>query len=192
MAEPRYPGRPGLPGAVAALVADGRIRRDHRILDVGCGTGTDALLLARWGFRKVEGVDPDAGAVAIARRRATRLGVSKRLRFQQASAETLDETFPPGSFDVVLHTLVANNLGRGKERHFRGLARILRPGGLLVLHERVLAREENARPDRVPPLAALRRHFKVGPGVATHLAEWTGRDGDPGHARVILWLGRPR
>ncbi|MGI8700239.1 MAG: class I SAM-dependent methyltransferase, partial [Nocardioidaceae bacterium] len=38
----------------------------HRVLDVGCGTGTLALLLAERGF-DVTGVDPASGSLAVAR-----------------------------------------------------------------------------------------------------------------------------
>lgn len=186
-----YVGRPGLPPAVATLVALGEITRRDRILDVGCGTGTDALTLASWGYRVV-GVDPDARAIATARGRATRRGLWRRVQFEVLGGEKLRESrFGSKAFDVVLHTLVANNLRRGREGHFRSVAAAMRPDGLLVLHERLSSGWENAPPGRVVPLAAVRRHFDLTRSVTTHLAERPHAAG-PAHAVVALWLGRPR
>lgn len=189
MTDVAYAGRPGLSPAIAALVATGRIRRGDAILDVGCGTGTDALTLARWGFRRVWGIDPDPKAIAVARARATRLGVPAR--FHVLAAEDLAQWAGTRRFDVALHTLVANNLRKGLAAHFRNVAAVLKPDGLLVLHERLNRRDAKAAPGRVPPLAAARRHFRLTPGVTTQLAEHaTGRG--PPYARVALWLGTPR
>jgi len=187
-----YVGRPGLSPALAALIALGRIRKRHRVLDVGCGHGTDALLLARWGFRNVEAIDPDRDAIAVARRKATRWRLGSRVRFQHARAERLTQLFPERSFDVVLHTLVANNLRKDKDRHFREVAAVMDPEGLLLCHERVTRRFENARPDGVRPLPELRRHFDLSPGISTHLAELPSGASGPQYARVVLWLGTPK
>lgn len=186
-----YAGRPGLSPAVAALLAERRIRRGHAVLDVGCGTGTDALTLASWGFRKVVGIDPDPRAVAVARGRATRLGLGDRVRFERLAAEDLPDRFGARRFDVILHTLVANNLRRGFDRHFRSVAAVMRPGGLLVLHERLHRRDAAAAPGAVAPLPAARRHFRLSKGVTTQLAEHRAPGGPP-YARVALWLGTPR
>lgn len=186
-----YLGRPGLPPAVALLVATGRLRPRHRVLDVGCGTGTDALLLGAWGFRHVVGVDPDARAIAAAKARARRRGLDGTVRFERAAAEDLVERFGPRRFDAVLHTLVANNLREGIDRHFAAVAAVLKPRGLLVLHERLAAADENAPPGQVAPLEELTRWFRLTPGVTTQLAERRVAGAAP-HARVALWLGRPK
>lgn len=187
-----YAGRPGISPVLATLLALGQVRKEHRILDVGCGTGTEALLLAKWGFRRVEGADPEARAVATARARATRLRLGRRVAFHNVAAERLASLFSPRSFDVVLHTLVANNLKKEKEAHFREIARIMRPDGLLVLQERVTRRHENARPDSMAPLSALRKHFSLTSSYATHLPEHGAGSRGPDYARVVLWLGHPR
>ena len=187
-----YAGRPGISPALAALIALERIRKTDRVLDVGCANGTDALLLARWGFRNVTGIDPDAAAIGSARSRATRTRLGKRVTFHHAGAERLTELFPRDHFDVVLHTLVANNLTKGKELHFREVAAVMKPTGLLVLHERIDRGSENSDPGKFPALRSLRRYFDLSIGVTTQLAEHaTGRKG-PAYARVVLWLGRPR
>lgn len=187
-----YAGRPGISPALAALIALERIRKTDRVLDVGCGTGTDAILLARWGFRNVVGIDPDAQAIGTARGRATRAKLAKRVTFHHAGAERLTELFPANHFDAVIHTLVANNLTKSKDQHFREIAKALKPSGLLVLHERIDRRSENSAPGKFPALRALRKHFDLSHGITTQLAEHpTGRKG-PEYARVVLWLGRPR
>lgn len=184
-----YAGRPGISPAVAALIALGRLRPGHRVLDVGCGTGTDALTLAAWGFRDVTAIDPDARAIGVARGRARRRGLEAD--FRVAAAEDLLALFGARRFDVVLHTLVANNLRGDAQEHARNVAGVLHRRGLLVLHERIRRADADAAPGELAPLAAFGRHFDLGQGVTTHLAEFPDGRGAT-HARVVLWLGRPR
>jgi SAM-dependent methyltransferase len=176
--------------ALAVLIGLGDVRHDDVVLDVGCGTGTECITLARWGFKHVVGIDVDARAVATARGRATRLGLARRVEFLVGEPEDLPDDLTPAGVDIVLHTLVANNLRAGFHSHFAAIARALKPDGLLVLSMRILAREENDRVGRVPPVPGLKRHFELTPGVTTHIAE--SRDYYPGHAPVAVWVGRPR
>jgi SAM-dependent methyltransferase len=186
----RYEGRPGLSPAIAALIAHGDIAKEDVILDVGCGKGTDALLLARWGFRHVVGVDPDSGAIRIARARATRLRLGRRVRFFVGGPEDLPPDLANAGVDVVLHTLVGNNLDADYHSHFKAIARALKPKGLLVASIRTFRHEENAKPGGVPPVPGMRRFFDLTPSVSSHLAE----HGDylPPFAPVAIWIGRPR
>ena len=186
----RYPGRPGLPPAVAVLVGRGEIRKDHLILDVGCGTGTDCLTLAKWGFRRVVGVDVDAGAIRVARARATRTGLNRRVRFFVGGPEDLPADLKAGHVDVVLHTLVANNLDAKSHPHYGAIARAMRPSGLLVISARTYWDEENGRPGFVKPFGGMQRHFDLTPSVTTHLAE--APDYYPGYAPVAVWFGHPK
>ena len=65
-----------------ALVAQADLRPHHRVLDLGCGTGSLAILLKERDVTlAVIGVDPDAKALDRARRKASRAGVS--IRFDQ-------------------------------------------------------------------------------------------------------------
>ena len=85
---------------VAAHVPDLPARR---VLDIGCGQGTQALLLARRGH-SVTGLDTSEqllddfrGALA-----AEPENVRERVRLVQGDATALDSLFPAGSFDAVL------------------------------------------------------------------------------------------
>lgn len=179
--------------AAALLVAMDQIRPKDHILDVGCGTGNEPLLLAEWGCRHVVGVDIDTRAIGIARGRATRRKLGKRVTFHAMDVRDMPARFPRKRFDIVLHTLVANNLVDTEvPEHFAALARMMKPNGLIVVHERVHHSDANTPPDRVPPLKAFTKHFDVSPGVATQLPESPARRLDPGYAEVFLWLGRPR
>ena len=52
-----YAGRPSVSPIIAGLFAAGTIARRHRILDVGCGNGTDCLIMMKWKIRRVEGIE---------------------------------------------------------------------------------------------------------------------------------------
>lgn len=101
------------------------------MLDVGCGTGTLLLALARNAETAVlSGVDADPAILAMAARKACRAGI--RLHLQQARAQSLP--FPAAAFDVAVSSLVFHHLSPADKRlTLREVHRVLVPGGRLVL-----------------------------------------------------------
>ena len=62
------------------LLGQADIRPDHRVLDVGCGTGTFLVRIkAECPEAAVVGLDGDAKALAVARRKATQAGIDVAL-----------------------------------------------------------------------------------------------------------------
>ena len=101
-----------------------------RALDLGCGTGTNSLYLARHGWQVV-GVDLVATAIRRARRKAGGTGLP--LDFYAADVTRLDFLDPP--FDLALdigcfHALDA----RGGLRYRDQLCRLLIPGAHFMLY----------------------------------------------------------
>lgn len=103
--------------------------KDQNILDVGCGEGDLALSLAKSGAR-VCGIDVSPAMIREATDRASRSGNS--VDFSVAEAVRLP--FPNQSFDVVLAKTILCFV-RDPEPVFDELARVLRPGGVLVIGE---------------------------------------------------------
>ncbi len=112
-----------------ALVARTRFRGDERVLDLGCGPGLHALILAR-RVREVVGVDISPGNIAEARRRAEESFPERRVRFLCGHVQDLP--LAPASFDKVLSFCVIEHIPEYREV----LARchdLLRLGGEMVL-----------------------------------------------------------
>jgi len=99
------------------------------VLDIGCGDGTYALGAALAGAR-VTGVDRSAAVVEAARRRAADAGLPLELHV----ADALTLPFPPERFDVVLAVTVLCFV-LDPPRAVAEMARVLRPGGVVVLGE---------------------------------------------------------
>jgi ubiquinone/menaquinone biosynthesis C-methylase UbiE len=72
--------------------------RGKRVLDLGCGDGRLAIGVAPFSAR-VEGIDPDADAIADAKRNARKAGV-RNVRFAAGAAQHL--LYPDAAFDVVI------------------------------------------------------------------------------------------
>lgn len=100
-----------------------------RVADLGCGTGSVALLLAEAGHH-VHGLDLAPRMIAAARSKATAAGA--RVTFDQGDIS--DPELDPGSFEVVFarHVLWALPDPGAALRRW---ARLLRPGGRFVLVE---------------------------------------------------------
>jgi ubiquinone/menaquinone biosynthesis C-methylase UbiE len=103
------------------------IDRNHHVLDLGCGTGTMAILIRqRRPESIVVGVDGDPKVLAIARRKAAK--ASPSIQFDEALAERLP--YPKETFDRVLSSFVLHHLTReGKLEALCEVHRVLKPGG---------------------------------------------------------------
>jgi len=83
-------------------------RPPQRILELGCGTGEDALRLARSGVHVVA-TDPSAGMIQVARRKAESGNCAARIEFRCLPMEDI-RSFPDGEmFDGVLSNFGAVN-----------------------------------------------------------------------------------
>jgi ubiquinone/menaquinone biosynthesis C-methylase UbiE len=111
------------------LVDQASIRPGAAVLDVGCGTGTLAILVKQSvPEARVVGLDGDPKVLAIAREKITRAGLDVELVEGMAYTPPL----PPASFDRVLTTLVLHHLTREEKRAtLTGIRSLLRPGGEL-------------------------------------------------------------
>jgi ubiquinone/menaquinone biosynthesis C-methylase UbiE len=115
-----------------ATVDLARIRPGAAVLEVGCGTGDVALAAkARAGSTgSVYGIDPSPEMIAVARSKAAHSGAT--VEFQVGVIEAL--AFPDASFDVVLSSLMMHHLPDDvKRRGLAEIARVLKPGGQLVI-----------------------------------------------------------
>ncbi len=111
------------------LIEQAHIQRSHRVLDLGCGTGT-LLLLIKQAHSEVEvvGLDVDPKVLKIAREKAAKTNVD--ITLHQGVAYQLP--YPEHSFDRVFSSLVFHHLtADNKRRTLAEVFRILRPGGEL-------------------------------------------------------------
>ena len=117
--------------AKGALLDQADLRPGHRVLDIGCGTGSLAVVIKRLHPDvDVVGLDPDPKALARARRKAERAGVT--IQFDQGFSEGLP--YPDTSFDRVFSSLMFHHLPRpDKERTLCEVRRVLKPRGSLHL-----------------------------------------------------------
>ncbi len=126
----------------AALVRAARLRPGRRVLDVCTGTADVAIALAR-RLRRLEGGGPAAGGRVVGidfsermlergRRKVRRRGLEDRIALAQADALRLP--FAGGSFDLVSIAFGLRNLA-DRRLGIREMARVLRPGGRLLVLE---------------------------------------------------------
>jgi 2-polyprenyl-3-methyl-5-hydroxy-6-metoxy-1,4-benzoquinol methylase len=102
-----------------------------RVLEIGCGIGTDTINFARHGAW-VTAVDLTEKSLEIARQRVAVFELQDRIRFYQANAEELDRIVPIEPYDLVYSFGVIHhtpNPGRVLEQ----IRRYMRPQSVLKL-----------------------------------------------------------
>ncbi|GAA2873426.1 hypothetical protein Acy02nite_31150 [Actinoplanes cyaneus] len=162
------------------LIGHAGPRPGHRVLEIGCGTGTVLTALARAcpGVEAI-GIDPDAGSVRRARRKAVRNNLE--INYQLAYAGSLP--LPDASVDRVLSSLMLHHLDRAEHgRALREARRVLRPGGELHIVDVAGAHPRPSRLAATEPDHVLAALFDAG---LTNPAE-TGR-GRAGFGRVVFY-----
>ena len=115
-----------------AMLAAARPRSSQRVLDLGCGTGHTALAFAGH-VEQVVAVDLTEAMLEQGRRLAAERGVAN-ICFERGDVTRLP--FDDDSFDCVTSRLSAHHYAR-PEAAVAEAARVLRPGGLLLLSDSV-------------------------------------------------------
>src|SRR6185369_17947126 len=101
-----------------------------RILELGCGTGEDALRLARSGVQVVA-TDPSAGMIQVARAKAAAGNCAQRIEFRCLGMQEIRSFAPGEMFDGVLSNFGAVNCVPNLQALVADVAGRLRPGAPL-------------------------------------------------------------
>jgi 2-polyprenyl-3-methyl-5-hydroxy-6-metoxy-1,4-benzoquinol methylase len=156
-----------------------RNRPPGHALDLGCGTGTNAITLAEKGYQ-VTGVDFSAQAIRMARRKAARAGL--HIDFRVGDVARLDDLEGPYDYALDIGCLFSLT-ARDRASYAAGLARLLRPGAWYMLYAHLphswRGRTIGLTPDQVRALFA--KDFKE---------EKTVIGEERGHGSAWYWMTR--
>ncbi len=146
-----------------------------RALDLGCGTGTNALTIAHYGWQ-VRGVDYSWQAIRSARKKARASGLP--VTFEKGDVTRLDPE--QEAYDLILDIGCFHSLPpAGRERYARFVQQALKPGGSYLLYTWLAPAEE---PSTAPTEGGLMRYF-----AALTLISLRKGDDKAGH-RPSAWL----
>ena len=110
----------------------GQVRPGQKLLDVGCGTGSLAIVAkAKAGpDGEVHGIDAAPEMIEVARRKADNTGSD--VRFQVGLIEAIP--FPDNQFDLALSSFMLHHLPDDLKRMgFAEIYRVLKPGGHFII-----------------------------------------------------------
>jgi ubiquinone/menaquinone biosynthesis C-methylase UbiE len=154
----------------------------RRVLELGCGIGTDTINFARAGAR-VTAVDLSAESLKMARQRAETFGLADRIRFYQADGEELSRQVPVEPYDLVYSFGVIHHTPH-PGRAVAELRRYLAPGGvakIMVYHRHswkvlgILLGYGKGRFWRLPQLVAAHSEAQSGCPVTYVYSRTEGR-----------------
>ena len=106
--------------------------RNERVLDIGCGIGGPARMLADDFNCTVTGLDLNPEFIRTARLLTELTGLTEKIQFVRGNA--LELPFPADSFDVVWTQHVQMNI-QDKRGFYREIYRVLRPGGHFLFYD---------------------------------------------------------
>ena len=113
------------------LIEQAELKGRMRVLDIGCGTGSMAILIKRTHPEcEVVGIDPDPAALSVCKRKANRAGLS--IEFDRGFADHMP--YADASFDRVFSSFMFHHLADDEKTATLGeIRRVLKPGGSLHL-----------------------------------------------------------
>lgn len=113
-------------------VLEHTFHKDHRILELNCGTGEDALFLARRGL-SVVACDASAGMIAVAQRRKTSEAPRLPVRFEVLRTEELSHLRSLPRFDGAFSNFSGLNCVSDLRSVAEDLSHLVNPGGAVLI-----------------------------------------------------------
>jgi SAM-dependent methyltransferase len=148
-----------------------------RILEINCGTGADAVFLAKLGVR-VLATDSSANMIAVSQQRIEQNSLQEWVSTRQLAIEELAQIRSEAPFDGLLSNFGGLNCIRNLETRAKDLAGLLKPASpaILCLMGPWCAWEIVYYLSRLQPAKALRRMRKD--GACVRLRDCQGSFGD--------------
>lgn len=114
------------------------IAEDDKVLEIGCGTGSLAILCATKGA-EVTGIDLSPKMLAIAHRKLKKANLAEKIKLVRMSAMDMDTAFDDNSFDVITSTLVFSEMSKEEIRYgLNQCHRVLKANGSLLIADEIM------------------------------------------------------
>lgn len=117
---------------------------DAKILDAGCGTGNMAQILQQMGYRNIDGLDPSAGMLTVARHKQLYNDLHQLYLGSQVD-------LPDASYDAVVAAGVLTH-GHAPPESLDGILKLTRDGGVILFSLSQIAFEEMGFRDKIAEL----------------------------------------
>ena len=126
-------------------VAEQQVKPGMRVLEIGCGTGVLACLMAELEAQ-VTAIDANPAMLAEAQQRVVKMGLTESVKIKLMDASMIEEKFKPGSYDLIVASLVFSELPTDSQRCvLEGCASLLATDGRLIVIDEVIPKDDLSR-----------------------------------------------
>ena len=132
-------------GRLKERIVQDYVRPGRRVLEIGCGTGTLTARMAERGAM-VTGIDASPRMLAEAEKKVAGGSWKERVTLKYMDAALIGDRLPPGSFDLIVSTLVFSELPPAEQEYvLEACGKLLAPGGRILIADEVLPANGAAR-----------------------------------------------
>lgn len=118
-------------------IVENYIAGGDKVLEIGCGTGTLAILCAEKGA-SVVGFDISPQMLSIANKKIRERNLTDRIQLEEMGAIEMDKAFNSDTFDKIVSTLVFSEFYSDEQKYvLREAHRVLKHGGLIIIADEV-------------------------------------------------------